>query len=110
MTVKAKLTIILKANDTVVAEIDDPSLWQEVLSAVNSGAKLNIGTDVDSKPGTKLKGALDNPDTGGTALNGFAAELGVSQAVAKGACGLTSASPYIHLDKHHWEALKKNTP
>lgn len=110
MTVKAKLTIILKANDTVVAEIDDSSLWQEVLSAVNSGTKLNVGADVDSKQGTKLKGTPDNPDAGGTALSGFAVELGVSQAVAKGACGPTSNSPYVHLDKHHWEALKKNTP
>lgn len=110
MTVKAKLTIILKANDTVVAEIDDSSLWQEVLAAVNNGSKLNVSADVDNKQGTKLKGATDNPDAGGSAISGFAAELGVSQVVAKGACGPTSNSPYIHLDKHHWEALKKSTP
>jgi predicted DNA-binding protein len=110
MTVKAKLTIILKANDTVVAEIEDSSLWQEVLSAVNNGSKLNVSANVDNKQGTKLKAATDIPDVGGSAISGFAAELGVSQVVAKGACAPTNNSPYIHLDKHHWEALKKNTP
>lgn len=110
MTVKAKLTIILKANDTVVAEIDDSSLWQQVLSAVNNGAMLSVGADVNSKQGANLKGVPDRLDVGGTALTKFAAELGVSQVVVKGACGPTSNSPFIHLDKHHWEALKKNTP
>jgi hypothetical protein len=32
--VKATLTVILKANDVVVAEVQDPALWQRVLTAM----------------------------------------------------------------------------
>lgn len=34
---KAKLTVALKANDVVVAELEDPGLWQRVLAAINVG-------------------------------------------------------------------------
>ncbi|MGA7748710.1 MAG: hypothetical protein WCA63_01050 [Gallionella sp.] len=110
MTVKAKLTIILKANDTVVAEIDDSNLWQQVLSAVNSGKQLNVDSTPDSHQSANQKGGIDRLGVTSSDLSRFADELGVSQAVVKGACGPTTGSPFIHLDKHHWEALKKSTP
>lgn len=34
-SVKATLTVSLKANDVVVAELEDPALWQRVLAAIN---------------------------------------------------------------------------
>lgn len=36
-SVKARLTVALRANHVVVAELDDPSLWQRVLAALNLG-------------------------------------------------------------------------
>lgn len=36
-TVKAKLTVALKANDVVVAELEDPGLWQRLMAAVKVG-------------------------------------------------------------------------
>jgi len=36
-SVKATLTVCLKANDVVVAELEDPALWQRVLAAINLG-------------------------------------------------------------------------
>jgi hypothetical protein len=36
-SVKATLTVCLKANDVVVAELEDPGLWQRVLAAINLG-------------------------------------------------------------------------
>lgn len=37
MSFKAELKVILKADDTVVAESVDPSLWQNILVAINNG-------------------------------------------------------------------------
>jgi hypothetical protein len=34
-SIKATLTVALKANDVVVAELEDPALWQRVLAAIN---------------------------------------------------------------------------
>ena len=34
---KAKLIVALKANDVVVAELEDPGLWQRVLAAIHVG-------------------------------------------------------------------------
>ncbi|HKO11827.1 MAG TPA: hypothetical protein VJV22_07660 [Acidobacteriaceae bacterium] len=36
-SIKATLTVALKANDVVVAELEDPALWQRVLAAINVG-------------------------------------------------------------------------
>lgn len=36
-SVKASLIITLKANDVVVAELEDPALWQRILAAINMG-------------------------------------------------------------------------
>lgn len=110
MVVKAKLTITLKANDTVVAEVEDSDLWQQVLTSINTGAKLDIGDAPDaSKPEKSEKTHADH-GAGSTAISKFAAELGITQAIAKGACSPSDSPPFIHLDKHHWEALKRNTP
>lgn len=36
-SVKASLIITLKANDVVVAELEDAALWQRILAAINMG-------------------------------------------------------------------------
>ena len=37
MSMKAKLTVTLKADEVVVAEAEDPVLWQKVLSTIQGG-------------------------------------------------------------------------
>ena len=37
-------------------------------------------------------------------------ETGVTVDVLQGSCAPTETAPFIHLDKHHWEAMKKATP
>src|SRR5881628_100012 len=46
----------------------------------------------------------------GDGIEAFAAEVGATVAEVIGACSPSSTSPYLHLDQHCWEALKKNTP
>lgn len=36
-SLKARLTVALRANDVVVAELEDPQLWQRVLASINVG-------------------------------------------------------------------------
>ena len=109
MTLKAKLKIVLHANDTVVAESDDTGLWQQVLVAINASNSSTIETNPTMLAKPEGKGAgLTLPR--GDSVETLAQELKVGAEVLVGACGPTQESPFIHLDKHHWEALKKNTP
>jgi len=108
MTMKAELKVILQADKTVVAESEDPQLWQAVLRSINTGKALVLPSTDDTPPNGTLK---DDPQGGSSSpLAAFAKEVGVSQATLRGACDPKSEEPFIHLDKHSWEALKKNTP
>ena len=111
MTTKVKLKIILKAGNTLVAEVENPILWQKVLSAIhssNSKSAQGVGDvleeeDQFNEPKSKKK-ANETP------IAQLATQIGVSENELKGAIDPTTESPYIHLDRHCWEALKKQTP
>lgn len=106
MAVRADLKVILQANEVVVAESDDQQLWQKVLAAINAG------TVVVGKPGTESdigSDAIDDTDSN-IPISKFAKQLGITTEDAIGSCDPSLEPPYIHLDKHHWESLKKNTP
>lgn len=44
------------------------------------------------------------------AVGFFSEELSILEEKVLGACDPQQTPPYIHLDKHHWEAFKKATP
>lgn len=48
-SVKASLIITLKANDVVVAELEDAALWQRILAAINMGDSGALALD-SAKP------------------------------------------------------------
>ena len=104
MAVKAKLRIVLHAGDVVVAESEDSQLWQKVLAAINTpGEGAPVGDrmlDVNNSLGFE----------GSDAIGKFAQRLGVTKEQVVGACDPSTTPPFIHLDEHHWEDLKKNTP
>ena len=116
MTVKASLKIVLMANDIEIAESEDKNLWQHVFAAINQGASqvqveqtLPIeGAVVPLTNEGSQPPAFTPSDTGG--LNKFAAELRISPEEVEGALAPSLEAPYIHLDPHCWEAIKKNTP
>jgi hypothetical protein len=111
VSVKAKLRIHLLANDVVVAESDDASLWTKILQVIEGGDADAIGdakktlksTPAVPDPFVKSKGVSGNP------LGRLAAEIGVGVEALEGACAPSAEAPFIHLDKHCWEALKKHT-
>jgi hypothetical protein len=113
---KAAMSVVLKANNVVVAEVDDPALWNEVFSAINSGS-----SSLARVPAPVLRGPLlaaSDPISTAAVLNTpatepiqkFARELDVDLELLLGACDPTNTEPYLRLDLHHWEAMKKDLP
>jgi len=103
---RAKLRIVLKANETFVAESTDPILWQKVLAAINTQSEASKNENLED---ISQNDKYDLSPAKGP-VNQMAKEIGVSADVLKGACDPLDTKPFIHLDKHHWEAMKKATP
>jgi len=106
MSVKAKLKIILKADNIIVAESEDAQLWQKVLVIINSKSGLQDTNDLEDDKINNIIPNGKNPQP----IKTFSKELGISEAELIGSCDPKLEVPYIHLDKHYWEALKRNTP
>lgn len=114
--VKATLKVVLQANDTVVAESEDPVLWQRVLHAINKG--MGDGNEFllgnEEKPSNIQKGTQQqkhHSDSGTEdEIGRFAEFLGVSVEELVGACAPSKESPYLTLDMHCWNSLKEQTP
>jgi len=111
MTTSAKLKIMLTANDTPVAESEDAILWQRVLAAITgagSPASLVGSTTGEGREGVAAS-AHEEP-IGGREVLKMARELGIEPSLLVGACDPVVEPPYLSLDLHCWEALKKSTP
>lgn len=116
MNVKANLKVILMANDVEVAESTDPMLWQNVFAAINQGTGQLARPPQNNTENQSVENnnqlLQTPPNLGGSsdALSQFAAELGITKDEVEGALGPSQEAPFLHLDAHCWEALKKNTP
>jgi len=108
MATKAALTVVLMADKTVVAESEDPILWQRILAAINKPADGqqkdeisdlpdNLTTDSPTQRSGKPKDAVER----------FAQSIGVTHAEVVGALAPSLEAPYLHLDAHCWAAMKK---
>jgi hypothetical protein len=116
-SVKASLSIILKANDVIVAEVEDPLLWQQVLSAIQVGTsnlrKRPNGADTGDvaalDEGNRDNGA-SGTDAGPDPLDQLARQLGIDKTLIQGACSPTINPPYMHLDTHNWAEMRRQLP
>ncbi len=104
MVIKARLKLILKADDVTVAESEDPEIWKAAFEAIQTGLS-----------GTTLRSADEElsewvPEEERVAIRAFAAELGVEVKDVLAACHPRTMSPYLFLNRHHWEAFKRQTP
>jgi len=116
-SVKAKLLVVLKADDTVVAEVENADLWQRVLVAINSGVTTvdspRVLYDHTKKARQDAKDpASENhaPGSSDQAIKKFAGQLGLEVDVVVGACDPTTSAPFLTLDIHAWEEMKKVLP
>src|SRR5258706_4100367 len=110
MVTKAKLTIVLKADSTIVAESDDALLWQKVLGAIQTNSSLPPPTNQENpEPGIDI-GHGEEPGDGDKAIARLVKTLGVTRDIVVGALSPSLEPPYLHLDHHCWAQMKKSTP
>jgi hypothetical protein len=109
-SIKAALTIVLKAGDITVAEKEDAVLWQQVLAAINADTKLSNGLLPMPPDIQGAEAAHTDNGTGHSPLSKFANEIGVKVELLQGSCNPLTQEPYLHLDPHKWEAMKKTIP
>ncbi len=104
MVIKARLKLILMAEDVVIAETDDPQIWQAALQAIQGDVScLTPKLDEDSTVEWV-------PEEERIAIKALARELDVDVQDLMSACHPRPIQPYIFLSKYHWEAFKRNTP
>jgi hypothetical protein len=109
---KATLSIVLMANDLEIARSEDQNLWHRVHGEIlTGGSNLSEDWKLDRKNGAgSLKtgeGAYSETESSrSTAIDQLAQQLGVGREQLEGACSPSTAPPFIHLDVHHWEAMK----
>jgi len=110
--IRSNLRVVLYAGEQVIAEVEDPVLWQRILAVMtkqSEGEDLGlIGTNEDSTfPEIESQDIdMNQPDL----VNSFAKELGLHTADLEGACDPTQQSPFIRLDKRSWAAWRSRTP
>lgn len=111
MSIKANLKVILKASDVLVAESTDPILWQNVLLAINSGVPdlSSVDNQLETRASTSSNSAGVRQACSDH-LAQFAAQLALDQAQVFEACEPKSEKPFLHLDLHCWEEMKKQLP
>jgi hypothetical protein len=104
MDKKPDLIVRLFAGETLVDQSTDAGLWQRVLSEIRglTSAPPNI-------PDRPPVFGRDGSDTS-AAVRAFAKSVSVTPEEIVGSLGPTSEAPFIHLNSHDWEALKRNTP
>ncbi len=109
--VKIKLKVQLLANDVLVAESLDEQLWHRILGAMQGRGEidqLDINQDITS--GDELSSAKQLTKSKQKDVSDFAATLELKPGIVQGACDPSVTAPFIHLDEHYWESLKKNIP
>jgi hypothetical protein len=116
---KARLAVVLKADDVVVAEAEDPLLWQRVLRAINAGTselpdvKETRNSNGAAAATPNLSSPEADPNISGeadTPLGKLARQLGLAENLVRGACDPTTSEPYMQLDMHNWSAVKTQLP
>lgn len=104
MDTKPDLIVKLYAGDTVIDQSTDPALWQRILSEIRG---ISAPSPLPSKQDDDLGGSLQSVSG---PVKAFAKGVGVTVEEIVGGLDPTSEAPYVQLNSHDWEALKRNTP
>jgi len=108
MVLKARLRLILMADAVVVAETEDPQIWQAAFEAIQGGIEASA---FDARQARPEVDSIDwVPEEERVAIHAFADELDVQVKDVMAACHPRTIAPYIFLNKLHWEAFKRQIP
>jgi len=106
MAIKARLRLVLTADNVVVAESDDPNIWQAAFQAIQGA---NIEQVLGTKPIDQDEGIDWVPEEERSAILSLAGDLGIEPQALLSACHPRMIAPYIFLNKRYWEAFKHQT-
>ncbi|MBE0634873.1 hypothetical protein IH601_02605, partial [Candidatus Bipolaricaulota bacterium] len=106
MGIKAQLKLILQADNIVIAESDDPKIWQAAFQAIQGA---DVETVLGISAGRKDRGIDWIPEEERSAILSLAGDLDVDPQDLLSACHPRMIAPYIFLNKHYWEAFKHQT-
>jgi hypothetical protein len=111
MTVKAKLQVLLKADDVEVAHSEDAGLWQSVLLAITANRPLSDTDHARQRSAQEVggSGGEGGPSSSGPLMK-MAGALGIDAQLLTGACNPTVDAPFITLDAHRYEAMRRSLP
>jgi hypothetical protein len=104
MDKKPDLIVKLFAGDTLIDQSTDAGLWQRILSEIRGLVPVQ---PVSPKAPESLR---KEGEEASTPIKAFAKSVGVQPEEIVGSLDPTSEGPFIHLNSHDWEALKRNTP
>lgn len=110
-SLKASLKVVLYAEKVVVAESEDPQLWQKVLGVINGNpaafGKIEIKPESDEgETEDEEDESLAKKPASRDPLGKFATEIGVSTEELQAACDPKHDEPFLILDHTCWEAFK----
>lgn len=109
MAIKAELKVLLKAGEHVVAESDDPRLWQQVFARIYGAANPEIAASEPSR--TTGPASQQRVERGSeSAIDRLATMLDLSPEQLNGACRPALEEPFLTLDLHCWKAYRRGTP
>jgi hypothetical protein len=111
MTKKPDLVVKLMAGDTLVDQSTDVGLWQRVLAEIRGVAPPPDPTSPVSlvAPAEQRTAPAAPRQRGASPVEAFAVELGIKIEELEGGLGPSMEAPFISLDDHSWETLKKHT-
>lgn len=106
MVIKAQLKLILTADNVVIAESDDPQIWQAAFQAIQGA---NVDQVLGMGNAEQGEGIDWVPEEERTAILSLANDLGIEPQDLLSACHPRMIAPYIFLNRHYWEAFKHQT-
>jgi len=95
MVIKARLKLVLMAEDIVVAETDDPRIWQAAFQAIQGDAS-SLQPEPDEDATVEWV-----PEEERVAIKALAKDLGVEVQDLMSACHPRPIPPYLFLSKYH---------
>ena len=113
-SLKASLIVSLRANDVVVAEIEDAGLWQRVLSAMGNVDRLDSSKSTP-QPWLDAKSShepslIDDITDVTSPLERLANQLSIDRSQVEEASAPRTETPSMDLNSHCWEMLVSQRP
>jgi hypothetical protein len=106
MAIKARLRLILTADDVVVAESEDPRIWQAAFQVIQGGG---IEQMLPSHETSVEKEISWVPEEERAAILSLSRELGIGAQDLLSSCHPRMIAPYVFPNRHYWEAFKHLT-